>query len=152
VFRYGQQEPRSGATIGPSQELAGFWRRVGGFVIDGLIASAFTLPGRFVQAASDGDAGASLGLLLYVAGIAAFVVLYSRLVGGRGQSWGHQAVGVMVIDARSGTTIGTGRAVGRYFAQILSALPCYLGFFWCIWDPRKQTFHDKIVNTVVVRR
>jgi uncharacterized RDD family membrane protein YckC len=27
----------------------------------------------------------------------------------------------------------------------------YLGYLWPLWDPRKQTFADKIVGSVVVR-
>jgi uncharacterized RDD family membrane protein YckC len=29
-------------------------------------------------------------------------------------------------------------------------LPLMLGFLWIAWDPRKQGFHDKIANTVVL--
>ena len=35
-------------------------------------------------------------------------------------------------------------------ATILSALPCFLGYLWPLWDAKKQTFHDKIVNTYSV--
>ena len=28
---------------------------------------------------------------------------------------------------------------------------CYLGYLWMLWDKDKQTWHDKIVSTVVVR-
>ena len=39
------------------------------------------------------------------------------------------------------------RALGYY----VSALPFLLGFFWIIWDRRKQGFHDKLANTVVIQ-
>jgi uncharacterized RDD family membrane protein YckC len=32
----------------------------------------------------------------------------------------------------------------------LSALPCFLGFFWMLWEPRKQTWHDMVANSLVV--
>jgi uncharacterized RDD family membrane protein YckC len=57
---------------------------------------------------------------------------------------------VSVVDVRTGTPIGVGRAIGRYFAKILSAIPCGLGYFWMLWDPNKQTWHDKIVGSYVV--
>ena len=33
----------------------------------------------------------------------------------------------------------------------LSALPCFLGFFWMLWEPRKRTWHDIVANSLVVR-
>ena len=38
----------------------------------------------------------------------------------------------------------------RQLCKIISGFFCYLGFFWMIWDPKKQTWHDKIVSTQVV--
>jgi uncharacterized RDD family membrane protein YckC len=55
-----------------------------------------------------------------------------------------------VYDLRGRGPIGLGRGIGRYFARILSALPLFLGYFWMIWDGEKQTWHDKLVGTVVV--
>lgn len=105
----------------------------------------FTAPGRLVS----GDAPA-LGLLLTLAGTIAWIVIYAKQVGSTGQAWGHKVAGVRIVDANTGQVIGTGRAVGRYFATILSALPCFLGYLWPLWDAKKQTFHDKIVNTYSV--
>ena len=33
----------------------------------------------------------------------------------------------------------------------LSAPPCFLGLFWMLWDRRKQTWHDRAANSLVVR-
>ena len=60
-------------------------------------------------------------------------------------------MGLRTIDATTGQPIGAWRAVGRYLAMILSVLFCYLGFFWALWDRRRQTWHDKLVRCVVVR-
>jgi uncharacterized RDD family membrane protein YckC len=38
----------------------------------------------------------------------------------------------------------------RQLCKIISGVVCYLGFLWMIWDPKKQTWHDKIVTTQVV--
>jgi len=58
-------------------------------------------------------------------------------------------LGIRVYDLRHGGPIGTGRAIGRYFARILSAIPCLLGYFWMLWDPQKQAIHDKVAGTIV---
>jgi uncharacterized RDD family membrane protein YckC len=31
----------------------------------------------------------------------------------------------------------------------LSALLCFLGFFWMLWDRRKQTWHNMVANGAV---
>ena len=33
----------------------------------------------------------------------------------------------------------------------LSARLCFLGFFWMLWDSRKQTWHNLVANSLVVR-
>ena len=129
----------------PAAPFAGWGSRAIGAIVNGIISSVFTAPGRLVS----GDAPA-LGLLLTLAGTIAWIVIYAKQVGSTGQAWGHKVAGVRIVDANTGQVIGTGRAVGRYFATILSALPCFLGYLWPLWDAKKQTFHDKIVNTYSV--
>ena len=49
------------------------------------------------------------------------------------------------------TPPGVWLSIGRGILHIIvDALPCYLGFLWPLWDQKRQTFADKIVNTVVV--
>ena len=38
----------------------------------------------------------------------------------------------------------------RYLCHFVDSLACYIGWFWPIWDTKRQTFADKIVSTVVV--
>jgi uncharacterized RDD family membrane protein YckC len=89
--------------------------------------------------------------VLAAAAIIGGIVYYAKLEGGSGQTLGGRALGIRVADADTGGSIGTARGVGRYFARILSALVCFLGYFWMLWDPRKQTWHDKMVRSVVVK-
>ena len=56
-----------------------------------------------------------------------------------------------VVDVRDGQPIGPGRGLGRALASALSAWPCYLGYWWMLWDAQKQTWHDKIVKSAVVK-
>jgi uncharacterized RDD family membrane protein YckC len=158
--------PDDGAA--PAMRYAGWGRRVGAVVIDGLLSIVFVIPAivalavgpteidtctidgerRLCEVPTGGTIG--FGVLLYVVGIAVFIALYCRRVGRSGQSWGMGAAGYKIVDERTGNVIGTGRAVGRYFARILSALPCYLGFLWPLWDGENRTFHDMIVRTRAV--
>jgi len=63
---------------------------------------------------------------------------------------GKKALGLVVTD-QLGQRIGFGRATGRYFAKILSALILLIGFIMVAFTERKQGLHDLIAGTFVVR-
>ena len=79
------------------------------------------------------------------------IAYFSILEGTRGQTIGGMAASVRVVDVDTGAIIGIPRAILRNIARILSGLVFGLGYLWMIWDRRKQTWHDKIASTVVVR-
>jgi len=64
-------------------------------------------------------------------------------------------VGMMVLKIKitkeSGGKITYQDAILRYFAAILSAVALGIGYLWMIWDIKKQTWHDKIAKTIVVK-
>jgi uncharacterized RDD family membrane protein YckC len=41
--------------------------------------------------------------------------------------------------------------VVRSLTSLFSLVVAFLGFLWAGWDREKQTWHDKIAGTVVVR-
>lgn len=151
---------------------AGWWRRVGAWLLDGLIIgipSAIVLGifevllphERGLCEDFDGDlyvcdtltsgASAVLALVRLAAGLLIAYFYFARLEGTSGQTLGKRATGIRVVRTHTLAPIGVSRAFGRYFARILSALPCLLGLLWPLWDAQKQTFHDKICDTVVIR-
>lgn len=159
-------DPWAGATPwapGPAQTPSGaaayasWGQRVGAVLLDGLLSSAAV----FVVFLVASIAGGVLGLLSDTLGavvtglvgltgyVGILVVLVLTGAAPYGQTPGKHIVGIRVVDT-SGHTISKGLAVARYFSTILSALPCYLGFLWPLWDPEKRTFHDMVVNTRVV--
>lgn len=168
---YGQTPPTSvAASIGS---------RFGAMLIDGLVGVVAAIPGFVALLAgpteitscsidSDGniDFGGvenglcegptggtiALAIALFVIGGIAFYIYQAKREGSTGQTIGKKAVGIRTVDATTGQYIGTGRALGRsLFGRFISSLLCGLGYLWAIWDPRKQTWHDKVVNTVVVK-
>lgn len=94
-------------------------------------------------------------VLLGLVGLAAMIwlyVYYFRREGRTGFTWGRKALGIRVVDATTAGPIGGGRSFGRYlFASFISGNVCFLGYLWALWDPRKQTWHDKVVTSVVVK-
>ncbi len=84
-------------------------------------------------------------------GLILVVYLNCRWVG-RSQTPGQKALNIRVVDANSGQPIGMGRAFGRYlFRSLVSGSFCLLGYLWMLWDPNKQTWHDKVTNAVVIQ-
>src|ERR1700722_19359490 len=125
---------------GPSGPRAGFWRRLGAALIDGILLGVVNL-------ALDIAVGRAGSLLALAIGIAYFGYLEGS---SSGQTVGKRALGIRVIDFANGGPIGFGRAVIRYFGRIVSTLPIFLGYFWMLWDRERQTWHDKFANDVVV--
>ena len=152
----------------PPNQYASFGARLGAIIIDGLIGSLFSIPAivlffagprHYVSCTVNGEAGIchlptagtfGLTILVGLVGAAAFMVLYCRKVAA-GQSWGHKATGIRIVDATTGQSISAGKAFGRQICRIFSGFFCYLGYLWMLWDSRKQTWHDKMVSTVVVK-
>ena len=101
--------------------------------------------------------GPSVGMILIVILLALIGLLGFQLwnqvlrVGRTGQTLGKQAAGIKVVGASDGQPIGNGRAFGRaLFAGFISGNFCWLGYLWALWDGKKQTWHDKVVDSVVV--
>ena len=119
---------------------AGFWRRFAAALIDGIIVGV-------VASALE----ATLHGVGYFLAVVIGVAYYGWLEGSAsGQTVGKRGMGIRVYDLQGRGPIGLGRGIGRYFARILSAIPLFLGYFWMLWDGESQTWHDKLVGTVVV--
>ncbi len=63
---------------------------------------------------------------------------------------GKRALGIQVCDLNGGQ-INFAQATGRYFAKILSTIILVIGWLMMLWDSRKQTLHDRLANTLVVK-
>lgn len=69
----------------------------------------------------------------------------------KGATPGKLAVGLRVVD-ENGMHMGAGRAIGRYFATILSACLCLVGYIMVGFHGQKRGLHDLICGTYVVRK
>jgi uncharacterized RDD family membrane protein YckC len=67
-----------------------------------------------------------------------------------GQTVGKRIIGIRIVDFDTGGPIGYGRAAIRYVARAVSLAVVLLGCLWMLWDRQSQTWHDKLVNSVVV--
>lgn len=143
---------------------AGFGNRLGSYLLDVVlygtvmivlvsIASLMFVTDLLEDDASGADDGTIAGaILLAVLGPLLVLIVYVVQLGRTGQTWGRQIVGNKVIRVDNGDVPGIGRALGReLFAWIVSASILYLGYLWMIWDDDRQTWHDKVAGTIVVR-
>jgi len=135
-----QQPMGGGRSAGPSGPRAGFWIRFAGLLIDNIIFGAVNFA-----------LGAALGAGAFPIAVAISAIYYTALEGSqRGQTVGKMAVGIRVISYADGGPIGYGRAFIRWLGRILSSIVILLGYFWMLWDRERQTWHDKLANSVVV--
>lgn len=146
---YGQYPPQP---VLPRPDYTSWGSRVGSALVDGLIPGVVASLG-LVGLAFSSDAGVVLGIAV-VFSLAAFVLaLWNSCYrqGRTGQSLGKQLMGTRLVRARDGGTLGFWATLARQLAHVLDSAPLYLGYLWPLWDDRRQTFADKVCDTVVVR-
>jgi uncharacterized RDD family membrane protein YckC len=134
--QYGQQ---------PSQyagaQLASWGRRAGGFLLDIVI---FGVPLAIIELIIHSRPVSDvLSILLGLA--------LGYLVGLQGQTPGMRIVGIKLVRDADGNLLGGGMGVVRALCHYLDTLACLVGWFWPLWDNKRQTFADKLVSTVVLK-
>ena len=107
-----------------ADELASMGNRVGAFLIDGILQA---IP--------------YLGFVIQIINWVKFR---------RGSTIGLGIVGARIVR-ENGDISGFFHTFVRAFASVLSFIPLGLGFWWAFWDPWRQTWHDKIMHTYVMR-
>jgi len=148
---------------------AGFWIRLLARLLDGLIlgipfAILFGIFGAFgalfanSSSSSDQTAqGAAVALfggvflLLYLFALVVTVGYWIYFWGSTGQTLGMRLLRLRIVDAKTGGPIGYGRAAIRLLMTIVNSWACYIGWIWVAFDPRKQGWHDKVADSVVIR-
>ena len=121
------------APVDPLQ-VSGFAPRLGAVVLDVILVALGTAP---------------FGLdaeVVMVIFLAYHVALWA---------WKSTTVGGIICQLRvvrfDGTPLTFADALVRGLASIFSVAVVGLGWFWALWDPARQTWHDKIAKTYLVR-
>jgi uncharacterized RDD family membrane protein YckC len=171
----GYQPPQQpyGATpqASPWGEYASWWSRVGAAILDSLITLLVICLPLIVGAIiafkdaetdpiTDEITGGvePLGIVIMVLGGLLYIgfEIWNRgiRVGTKGQSLGKQVVGIRVAKDADGQLLGAGGGFLRWLMTfVLSLVSCVglLDVLWPLWDAKKQTLHDKVVGSVVLR-
>jgi uncharacterized RDD family membrane protein YckC len=120
---------------------AGFWIRVVAYLIDAVILAVINTVINLILR----DSATTSNLINFLIDLLYFTYFWSQ----RGQTLGMMVLNLRVIRT-DGSQLTVGRAIGRYFALILSFLIIFIGVIMVAFDPRKQGLHDKIADTLVV--
>lgn len=165
------QKLREGVAPAGFVRYGGFWLRFVAVIIDGIIMA---VPTGIINALVLGWMGISLSQNPPAPG-ASPEEIFSRLAplfGAIGVSMllsmtlaaayetffivqyaatpGKMALGLKVLRP-DGTKLGIGRALGRHFAKMLSAIILYIGYIMAGFDAQKRALHDMICDTRVIK-
>ena len=159
------QKLREGVAPTTVVSYGGFWIRFVAYVIDAIILNIVTGMLQFAFLGSfmpfprfDGQTRPELmlGPLFGMIGVLALVstaiacAYEAFFVYKYGATPGKMALSLKVVRPNGGP-IDLGRAVGRYFAKMLSAIILCIGYIIAAFDSEKKGLHDMICDTRVIR-
>ena len=139
----------------PSDVYAGFWIRVWATIIDTVLLVVIIFPilimaygWEYFDVDATGLLAGPLDFLLswVLPSVAVITFWILKLA-----TPGKMAIGARIVDARTGVRPSNAQFIGRYFGYFVSTIPLGLGLIWVGIDSRKQSWHDKLAGTVVVR-
>ncbi len=149
------------------RDNAGFWLRVAASIIDQVVVTVLGMMVRVPFAIFhkiilvDSPQGRArigdplvvvLGFLQLIALVLLSMIYYAGMESSRYQgTLGKMAVGIQVTDL-DGRRVSGSRAVGRFFAKVLSNLTCGIGYLMAAFTEQKQALHDLVAGTLVIRR
>lgn len=130
----------------------GFWQRFVAALVDAVLLLMITLPPLYLIYGAEYFhtdklvVGPADLVISWILPFIVTVLFWTR----KRATPGKMSINAQVVDADTLGSITVGQAIIRYLCYWVSALPLLLGFIWAGFDPRKQTWHDKIANTVVI--
>jgi uncharacterized RDD family membrane protein YckC/DNA-directed RNA polymerase subunit RPC12/RpoP len=163
------QKLREGVAPTGIVRYGGFWLRFVAVLIDSIIVGIPTgiialivMGGSMLSLARMGDNPApeeAIAAMLPMFGAMALLNLVVIVLDCTYQTFflvkfgatpGKMALGLKVVRP-DGSGIQIGRAIGRYFSRLLSALILYIGYIMAGFDAQKRALHDMICDTRVIK-
>ena len=135
-------------------KYAGFWVRVGAALIDTIFFMMLVLPVLYTMYGEEYFTSTEqvywgIGDLLMNYVVPAIIVIVFWTY--RSATPGKIILNMKIVDAETGEQPSTGKLIIRYLGYYVSAIPMCIGLMWVGFDERKQGWHDKLANTVVIR-
>jgi uncharacterized RDD family membrane protein YckC len=132
------------------EDLAGAGPRFGAFLLDSFVLGVPLFALLLLAGATNSSALAGMWLVMSVIVPAVYFV---TCWASSGRTVGYKAMGLQLVRT-DGTQPGVGSAVARFLAFCIGSFfffPGLLSALWMLWDGKKQTWADKIGDTVVVK-
>ena len=127
---------------------ASFWLRFVANLCDGIMVSIISIPFAIISASTTGTAAALSQTAQFI--LSFFVLAY--WVGNQGGSPLRRKLGVFILDQDDGSFIGQRRAAQRIMMSWVSGIVFLLGYLAMLRHPQSQTWHDRVAQSVVVKR
>ena len=133
-------------------EYVGFGLRFATFIIDSIAVLLIIRPILYLIYGKESFTSTSLiqgapdFILSYVFPIIAIILFWIY----KSATPGKMLLSIKIVDAKTGNKPTANQAIIRYVGYYIAMFPLFLGFFWIIWDDKKQGWHDKIAGTVVI--
>ena len=134
-------------------KYVGFWKRTVAVLVDTFLIILVTLPiliwvyGIEYLNNEHMEKGSFDFIINYVFPTIAVILLWRYYQA----TPGKMIFKATIVDARTGGKPSLRQLIIRYLGYIISTIPLCLGIFWVAFDKKKQGFHDKLANTVVVQ-
>ena len=131
----------------------GFWKRTVAVLVDTVLIILVTLPILIWAYGIDYlnnehvEKGSLDFIINYVFPTIAVILLWRYYQA----TPGKMIFKATIVDAKTGGKPSLRQLIIRYLGYIISTTPLCLGFFWIAFDKKKQSFHDKLANTVVIQ-
>jgi len=133
-------------------ELASGWDRFGAYGIDGMILSGINILLNNITLSRLYDTSESGTFLAYF--IINFLFVFAYEVASN--YFGGQTLGKIIFRTRvvrtNGQSLRFSDAVLRASGYYISAIGFGCGFLWALIDEKRQGWHDKIAQTVVIKK
>lgn len=140
------------------KQYVGFWARFRASIIDCILIYSLTLPIFYTMYGTEllekmqifGTTEGNLGINIFLSFILPFILVlfywhYKQSTPGK------MLLKASIVDADTFEKPSTRQYLVRYIGYFISLLPLGLGYFWAAWDSKKQTWHDKLANTLVIQ-
>lgn len=132
-------------------EYAGFWIRFLAYIIDNLVFGVIGLVVSFVLSLVglyDWEAELNtFDMIWWIVIVVVSIVMWVKYAG----TPGKRLLRLKILDADTGEPLSAGKAILRYVGYIPAYLVLCIGVIWVAFDQRKQGWHDKMANSVVVK-
>lgn len=130
-----------------NQVYASFWQRLAALLIDAVIMAMAGFMLALILKTIDQRVTFIEEFLQFMIGVSYYVFYQAH----EGQTIGKKILKIKVVNELNQTPMVFTFFLREVVGKTISGLTLGVGYLWMLWDGKKQTLHDKIANTYVVK-